>query len=90
VLKASRPGFDSLAESGQKTLKVGIHSMGGGSGGQGGAVASWLFIDDTDKVEGGLMLLFFSLVFPLPSLEFFLPTPLIHSFSCLTFNIKNG
>jgi len=40
VLKIGRPGFDSLAESGQKTLKViGIHSMGVGSGGQRGAVA---------------------------------------------------
>jgi len=40
VLKVGRLGFDSLAESGQQTLKVGIHSMGVGSEGQGGAVAS--------------------------------------------------
>jgi len=28
LLKVDRPGFDFLAESGQKTLKVGIHSQG--------------------------------------------------------------
>jgi len=38
VLKVGRPGFDSLAELGQKALKVGIHSMGVGSGGQEGVV----------------------------------------------------
>jgi len=38
VLKVGRPGFDSLAESGQKTLKVGIHGMSVGSWGQGKAV----------------------------------------------------
>jgi len=27
VLKVGRPGFDSLAESDQKTLKVSIHSF---------------------------------------------------------------
>jgi len=27
VLKVGRPGFGSLAESGHKTLKVGIHSQ---------------------------------------------------------------
>jgi len=27
MLKVNRPGFGSLAESGQKTLKVGIHSQ---------------------------------------------------------------
>jgi len=39
VLKVGRPGFDFLAESGQNTLKFGIHSMGVGNGEQGGAVA---------------------------------------------------
>jgi len=39
LLKVDRPGFDFLAESGQKTLKVGIHTMGVGSVGQGGVVA---------------------------------------------------
>jgi len=34
--------------------------MGVGSGGQ---RSPWIFILDTDKVEGGLMLLFFGLVF---------------------------
>jgi len=56
--------FDSLAESGQKTLKVGIHNMSVGSEGQGGAVPPWIFIDCTFKVEGGLMVLIFGLVFP--------------------------
>jgi len=28
MLKVGRPGFGFLAESGQKTLKVGIHSQG--------------------------------------------------------------
>jgi len=28
MLKVGRPGFGSLAESGQRTLKVGIHSQG--------------------------------------------------------------
>jgi len=36
--------------------------MGVGIEGQ-GARAPWIFILDTDKVEGGLMLLFFGLVF---------------------------
>jgi len=41
-----------------------------------GAVTPWIFKHNTDKVEGGLMVLFFGL-FSLPSpLEFFLPTPL--------------
>jgi len=44
------------------------------------AVFPWIFIHDTDKVKGGLMVLFFGLVFfplPLPSpLESFLPKPL--------------
>jgi len=39
VLKLGRPGIDFLAESGQKILKVGIHSMGVGSVGQGEAAA---------------------------------------------------
>jgi len=43
VLNVGRPGFDYLAESGQKILKVDIHSMGVGSGEQGGAVAPWIF-----------------------------------------------
>jgi len=40
VLKVGRPRFNILAESGQKTLKVGIHSMDVGSGGQEGAAAN--------------------------------------------------
>jgi len=55
--------FDFLAESGQKTLKVSIHSMDVGSGRQGEAVPPWIFINGTDKAEGGLMVLFFGLVF---------------------------
>jgi len=37
--------------------------MGVGSGGQRGVMAPWIFIHVTDKVEGGLMVLFFGLVF---------------------------
>jgi len=33
-----------------------------------GAVTPWIFIHDTDKVEGGLMMLFFGLVFSVGSL----------------------
>jgi len=49
--------------------------MGVDSGGQ-GAVTSWIFMHDTDKVEGGLMVLFFGLVFSvgLP-LEIFRQSP---------------
>jgi len=39
VLKIGRRGFDYLAESGQKTSKFGIHSIGVGSGEEEGAVA---------------------------------------------------
>jgi len=69
LLKIGRPGFDSLAESDQKTLNVGIHNMGVGSGEQGGAARPcpppldfhrWY---RTDKVEGGLMVLYIGLVF---------------------------
>jgi len=82
VLKVGRPGFDFLGESSQKTLKVGIYSIGVGIRGQSGAVIPWIFIDGADKLEGDLLVLFFSLVFPVSSpLEIFLPTPLIHSFS---------
>jgi len=48
--------------------------MGVGSWGQGGAVPPWIFIDDTEKVEEGIMVLFFGLVFLSASpLEIFLP-----------------
>jgi len=57
--------------------------MGVGSGGQGvGAVASWIFIHDTDILDRGLKVLFFGLfllffgLFPLAPLKIFLPTPL--------------
>jgi len=36
----------------------------------------WIFMHDTDKVETGLMVLFFGLVFSVALLENFLPTPL--------------
>jgi len=76
VLKVGRPGFDYLAESSQKTLKVAIHSMGVGSGEQVGAVAPWIFIDSTDKVEGGLTVLFFGLSFTVgPFWKFFCRLP---------------
>jgi len=51
----------------------------GGRGGAGGIVPPWIFVHDTDKVEGGLMVLFFSRFYsvnpPSPP-EIFLPTPL--------------
>jgi len=82
VLKVGRPGFDSLAESAQKTLKVGIHSKASATGGRERPWPPWIFIDGTEKVEGGLMVLFFGLVFTVgPPWKFFcLPTSLIHSF----------
>jgi len=51
MLKVGRPRFDSLAESGQKTSKVGMHSMSIGSGGREGLRPTpWIFIDAvTDK-----------------------------------------
>jgi len=52
LLKIGRHAFDSLAESDQKTLQVGIHSMGVGIGGQEGAVSPfWIFIDGTDILQ---------------------------------------
>jgi len=40
-------------------------------------VPPWIFINDTDKVKGGLMVLFFGLAFFVDfPLEIFLPTPL--------------
>jgi len=53
---------------------------------QGGAVTPWIFIRSklTDKVEGGLMVLFFGLVFLIAPilLEIFLPTPLVYVLEC--------
>jgi len=46
-----------------------------GSGSR-GSMPPWIFIRNADKVESGLTVLFFDLVFPLPPLEIFLPTPL--------------
>jgi len=50
----------------------------------------WIFIPGTDKVKGGLMVLFFGLVFSVASLlEIFLPTPLyIHRMSDTWSNFK--
>jgi len=43
-----------------------------------GLCSPWIFIHNTDKVDGGLMVLFFGLAFRLPPpLEIFLPTPLL-------------
>jgi len=39
--------------------------MGIGRRGQ-GPWPPWIFIHDTDKVEAGIMMLFFGIVFPLP------------------------
>jgi len=44
---------------------------------------SWIFIHGADKVEGGLIVLIFGLVFPVDSLEIFLPTPLSLIFKIL-------
>jgi len=77
VLKVGRPGFDSLAESGQKTLKVGIFTEWAttAKSREGSWPPPWIFIDGTDKVKGGLMVLFLVLFFSLglPQ-EIFLPT----------------
>jgi len=56
--------------------------MGVGSGGQ-RAMAPWIFIHSTDKVEGGLMMLFFGLVFPIAPLKILLPTTLVVCFRIL-------
>jgi len=45
-----------------------VENMGFGSGVKEGGVASWIFIRGTDKVEGGLMVLFLRLIFPVASL----------------------
>jgi len=43
---------------------------------EGPCLPSWIFIHDIDKIEGGLMVLYLSvLLFRCPSLEIFLPTP---------------
>jgi len=43
----------------------------------GGPRPPWIFKHNTDEVEGGLMVLFFGLVFSVaPSWKFFLPTTL--------------
>jgi len=52
-----------------------LGTMGVGRGQR--AHAPWAFIHDTDKVEGGLIELIFSLVFPLSPLEIFLPMPFL-------------
>jgi len=55
--------------------------MGVGSGWQGGVWSHWIFIHDTDKAEGGLIVLFFDLVFSVALLlKIFLPTPLVTVF----------
>jgi len=48
-------------------------------------VAPWIFIRGSDKVEGGLMVLLFGLVFFVAlSLEIFMPTPLIVLYNTIT------
>jgi len=89
MLRVDRPRFNSLTESGQKTLKVGIHSMGVGSGEQGRG-PPWIFIDGTDKIEGSLIVLFFCLDFtvgPTPPESFFTDALDSH-LPCLMFSIK--
>jgi len=53
---------------------VGLVSWASASRGR-GAIAPWTFIHGTDKVEGGLMELFFGFVFPLPLWKFFCRHP---------------
>jgi len=52
-----------------------------------------IFIHGTDKIEGGLMVLFFGLFFPLPPfpLDIFLPTPLqaLHFYDTYKLPIAN-
>jgi len=67
-----RPPFPPLPMDAHAYLFNNLYSrhitMGVGSGGQ---EEPWLpldFIHNTDKAEGGLMVLFFGLVFPLPDL----------------------
>jgi len=48
--------------------------MGVGRGSRGAAVP-WIFIPDTDKVEGDLMVLFFVLVFSVAPQKFFCRRP---------------
>jgi len=57
--------------------------LGTAAGDKKGPWLSWIFIDDTDKIKRGLIVLFFALVFTVgaPHLVIFLPTPLIYSFS---------
>jgi len=55
-----------------------------GTGGGRGLWSPWIFIRGINKVEEGLMVLFFGLVFSvalLPPLKIFLPTPL---YGCTT------
>jgi len=51
--------------------------------GQEGGVFSWIFIHDTDKIEGGLGAIFRSCFFRWPPLEIFLPTSLMWSMRSL-------
>jgi len=44
-------------------MLVDLPIMGVGSGGQEVGVAPWIFIHDADKIEGGLMVLFFGIIF---------------------------
>jgi len=91
TLEVGRSGLGSLAESGQKTLKVGFYNMGSAAGNREGPFPSRIFIDGTDKVEGGLMVLFFGIVFPVGrSLGKFSADALDSQLPCFTFSIKKG
>jgi len=82
VLKIGRPGFDSLAKSGLNTLKVGIHSMDISSRGKEGPRLPWIFIHGSDKIERGLMVLFFGIVFPVGHPGSFSPDALDSQLPC--------
>jgi len=52
-----------------------VHKHGRRQRGQGGCDPLWIFLYNTDKAEGGLMVLFFGLVFPVAPWKFFCRRP---------------
>jgi len=88
-LKVGRSGFDYLAVSGQKNFKSWYSQNGRRQrGAERGRDPIWIFIDSTDKVEGGLML-FLGVVFPVAPWKFFCRRPWFTAF-LLDVQHKNG